>query len=154
MRALIQSVALLIVAAGFGWGTHRWHPRAPALYLVQEPLREDEVALSRVLEEWEGKVIWLDARSETAHEEGHVPGAHLLNEEGFLDQLLGLLEVLQLAERPIVIYCNGERCEASRKIREQLLLQLPLENVWVLKGGWPVWKASGQPIGKGGPSRG
>jgi 3-mercaptopyruvate sulfurtransferase SseA len=42
----------------------------------------------------------------------------------------------------VVIYCGGEKCEASRKIKERLVESLPMENVWVLKGGWPAWKAA------------
>jgi predicted sulfurtransferase len=59
-----------------------------------------------------------------------------LNEQGFDDQLFELLEVLQDNQKPVVVYCGGERCEASRKIKQRLVESLPLDNVWVLKGGW------------------
>jgi 3-mercaptopyruvate sulfurtransferase SseA len=53
-----------------------------------------------------------------------------------------LIDVLQKNTLPVVIYCGGEKCEASRKIKERLVESLPMENVWVLKGGWPAWKAA------------
>lgn len=146
MRSLIQATTLVLMALAGAWSTHLWHPRAPALYLVDEPLADDEVSLDRVMSEWKGEVIWIDARTEEQFAEGHVPGARLLNEQGFHDQLFELLDVLQAADRPVVIYCSGERCAASRKIRDQLRLQFPLENVWVLRGGWPAWRASGGEI--------
>lgn len=146
MRAILQAGIFVGLAAVGAWTTSVWHPRAPALRLVEEPLRDDEVSLSRVMDEWNGEVIWLDARPRSEYEKGHIPGAYLLNEEGFLDQLIDLLDVLQMAERPVIIYCNGARCEASRKIREQLMMQFPLEDVWVLKGGWPMWLAEEMPV--------
>ncbi len=149
MRSTSQALCLLVLAAAGAWATYSWHPRAPALYLVEEPLAEDEVSVEQVLGEWSGDVIWIDARTHERYAEGHVPGAHLLNEEGFHDQLFDLLDVLQTAERPVVIYCSGQRCEASRKIRTQLRTQFPLEDVWILKGGWPAWVASKGPVEKG-----
>lgn len=149
MRALIQGLLLVVLAVAGAGATHLWHPRAPSLWLTEEPLRDDEISISHVMSEWDGQVIWLDARPESEFGKGHIPGAYLLNEEGFLDQLMELLDVLQTSVQPVVIYCNGERCEASRRIREQLMNQFPLENVWVLKGGWPQWQAEGRSVERG-----
>jgi hypothetical protein len=79
---------MLAVAAA--WGTHAWHPRAPALYLVQEPLRDDEVSMQAIQERWKGDVLWIDARIQEQFDAGHVPGALLLNEQKFDEQLFGL----------------------------------------------------------------
>ena len=43
MRAMRQALILVALAAVAAFGTQAWHPRAPALYLTQEPLRDDEV---------------------------------------------------------------------------------------------------------------
>jgi rhodanese-related sulfurtransferase len=115
---------------------------APAWYLVVAPPQEDEVTVERVKGEFGGKVLWLDARPEEQYVAGHIPEAKLLNEQGFNEQLFELIEVLQKNTLPVVIYCGGEKCEASRKIKERLVESLPMENVWVLKGGWPAWKAA------------
>lgn len=142
-RALGQAMVLLLLSAVVAVGVHFWHPMAPAWYLVVTPLQEDEVTVERVKGEFGGKVLWLDARPEDQYAAGHVPGAKLLNEQGFSGQLFELIEVLQMNTLPVVIYCGGEKCEASRKIKERLLESLPLENLWVLKGGWPALKAAG-----------
>lgn len=140
VAAILQSMVLLILAAAAAWATHAWHPRAPALYLVQEPLRNDEVSMQLIQERWQGKVLWIDARIQEQYDAEHIPGAVLLNEQHFEEQLFGLLDTLQSNTKPIIIYCNAAKCEASRKILERLKQTLPIENAFVLKGGWNAWR--------------
>ena len=139
-RAVGQALVLLLLSGVAAVGVHFWHPMAPAWYLVVAPMQEDEVTVERVKGEFGGKVLWLDARPEDQFVAGHIPEAKLLNEQGFNEQLFELIDVLQKNTLPVVIYCGGEKCEASRKIKERLVESLPMENVWVLKGGWPAWK--------------
>ena len=141
-RAVGQALVLMLLSGVAAVGVHFWHPMAPAWYLVVAPPQEDEVTVERVKGEFGGKVLWLDARPEEQYVEGHIPEAKLLNEQGFNEQLFELIDVLQKNTLPVVIYCGGEKCEASRKIKERLVESLPMENVWVLKGGWPAWKAA------------
>lgn len=139
-RAVGQALVLVLLSGAAAVGVHFWHPMAPAWYLVVAPMQEDEVTVERVKGEFGGKVLWLDARPEDQFVAGHIPEAKLLNEQGFNEQLFELIDVLQKNTLPVVIYCGGEKCEASRKIKERLVESLPMENVWVLKGGWPAWK--------------
>jgi rhodanese-related sulfurtransferase len=141
-RAVGQALVLVLLSGVAAVGVHFWHPMAPAWYLVVAPPQEDEVTVERVKGEFGGKVLWLDARPEEQYVAGHIPEAKLLNEQGFNEQLFELIDVLQKNTLPVVIYCGGEKCEASRKIKERLVESLPMENVWVLKGGWPAWKAA------------
>lgn len=136
-----QALVLLLLSAGAAFGTWLWHPRAPALHMVTAPLREDEVSLTMIRGRWNGDVLWIDARPRAQFEQEHIPGARLLNEQEFDDLLFELLDVLQKNTKPVVIYCGGERCDASRKIRGLLLERFHLENVFVLQGGWKTWKA-------------
>ncbi|TDU72828.1 rhodanese-like domain-containing protein [Prosthecobacter fusiformis] len=140
--SVLQAALLVVLAAGAAAITHAVHPRAPALYLSEAPLREDEVSLKQIQERWQGDVIWLDARPQEVFEKGHIPEARMLNEQGFQEQLLELLDVLQTTDKPVIIYCGGEKCEASRTIREKLLPLVPLEHCYILKGGWPAWQAA------------
>ena len=85
MRALvIQGLLLLALTATATLLTWKFHPRAPALYLIEEPPGEGEVSIQQALE-WEagGGVIWLDARPQEKYDQGHIPGAILLNEFDF-----------------------------------------------------------------------
>ncbi|MCB1275656.1 rhodanese-like domain-containing protein [Prosthecobacter sp.] len=141
MRSAIRQAAVLIfLAATAACATYAWHPRAPALYLVQEPLRDDEVSMQVIEERWQGRVLWIDARIQEQYDAEHVPGALLLNEQHFEEQLFSYLDILQANSKPIILYCNAAKCDASRKILERLKQTLPIENAFVLKGGWNAWK--------------
>jgi rhodanese-related sulfurtransferase len=140
VTALRQATFLILIAATAAWATHAWHPRAPALYLVEEPLRKDEVSMQVIQQRWQGKVLWIDARIQEQYDEAHIPGAVLLNEQHFEEQLFGLLDTLQTNTKPIILYCNAAKCDASRKILERLKQTLSIENAFVLKGGWNAWQ--------------
>ncbi len=140
LRPIRQALVLLLLASAAAWATHEWHPRAPALYLIQEPLRNDEVSMQAIAERWQGKVLWIDARPQEQYDAGHVPEALLLNEQKFDDQLFSHLDILQTNTRPIIVYCSGARCDASRHVLERLKQTLPIENAFVLKGGWNAWQ--------------
>jgi len=142
LSVIRQAVVLLFLASAAAWATHLWHPRAPALHLVQEPLRADEVSMQAIQERWNGGVLWIDARPQEQFDAGHVPGALLLNEQKFEEQLVGHLEALQTNQKPIVVYCSAAKCDASRHVLERLRQLLPIENAFVLKGGWKAWQAA------------
>ena len=140
LSAIRQATFLILLAATAAWATHAWHPRAPALYLVEEPLRDDEVSMQVIQQRWQGKVLWIDARIQEQYDEAHIPGAVLLNEQHFEEQLFGLLDTLQTNTKPIILYCNAAKCDASRKILERLKQTLSIENAFVLMGGWSAWQ--------------
>ncbi len=141
--ALCQALLLILLASAAGAAVFWLHPGAPALYLIEEPLQPDEVTLKDISQRWKGDVIWLDARPEDQFAAGHIPGARLLNEQHFDEQLLEMLDILQTTTKPIIIYCGGQKCEASRHVREKLLSMVPIEHekCFVLKGGFPAWQA-------------
>lgn len=140
LRAIRQASILLVLASAAAWATHLWHPRAPALYLVQEPLRNDEVSMQVIQERWKGDVLWIDARIQEQYDAEHIPGALLLNEQKFEQQLVTYLDILQTNSKPIVVYCSAAKCDASRHVLERLKQVLPIENAFVLKGGWKAWQ--------------
>jgi rhodanese-related sulfurtransferase len=139
-QPLLQALVITLLAAAAAVAAFCLHPRAPALHAVQEPLKADEAGMKEVMERWKGDVIWLDARPRDQFQQEHIPGARLLNEQEFDSLLLELLDELQKTRRPVVIYCGGQKCEASRHVREKLLTLVPLEDCFILKGGWPAWK--------------
>jgi rhodanese-related sulfurtransferase len=135
-RPLLHILILLALSLCGAAGTHFFHPAAPAWYLTAAPLAEDEITLTQIHTDFPQGVLWLDARPTAQYTEAHIPDALPLNEEDFDQQLFNLLETLQSNEKPIIIYCGGEQCQASRKIRQRLLESLPLDQVFVLRGGW------------------
>lgn len=140
-QTILQASLIALLAGVVAAAVYQVHPRAPALYLMLEPLRSDEVGLKEINERWKGDVVWLDARPRDQFNLAHVPGARLLNEQDFDNQLLEMLDILQTTTKPVILYCGGQKCEASRHVREKLLTMVPLENCFVLKGGWPAWLA-------------
>ncbi len=142
---ILQAGVLVCLSALAAWAAHEFHPRAPSLHAVAVPMSRHEVTVQQVRERWGDRVIWLDARPREQYLAEHIPGARLLNEQEFEVQLLELLQDLERADRPVIIYCSGQRCEASRHVRERLVASVPLDDCYILHGGWPAWKASRQP---------
>jgi rhodanese-related sulfurtransferase len=139
IRGAIILLSLTLLAAGL---THQLHPRAPAWYLAKEKPAEGEVNLQEIQERWQGQVLWIDARVRSRYEQQHIPNALLLNEQEFDQQLFDLIETLQSNTKPVVIYCDAQKCQASRQVRDALQQRVGLKNLWILHGGWPAWKAA------------
>ena len=144
-RIVIEALAIMMLAVLGGAATHWLHPRAPTWYLTEAPLAEDEVSMAVIKERWKGDVLWIDARISEQFDLEHVPGAISLNEQNFDSMLFDHLEKLQDNAKPVILYCGTEKCQSSRKIKEALLERLPLENVFVLKGGWQAWRQATKP---------
>ena len=123
--------------------------RLPAC--VQEKLPPDRVCLDSVFLRWGGKVVWIDARSESDFELSHL----LLQEKrmfpirsGEFDKLFdeALDRLQQAAERgePVVVFCTGACTaaeEIARRIKESDLVEAP---IYVLEGGWDAIKRDGR----------
>ena len=126
------------MAAFSGLAIYRWHPERPALYLVPNQLREDEIMLDKVLE-WDADkgVVWIDARSRANFDKSRVEGAYLLNEmEGFYSLLEPIWsEIQNKSDLPFIVYCSSESCLASRKVAEKLRESVGVSEVYILKGG-------------------
>lgn len=135
-----QAFVLIVLSLVGAAGTHFFHPRAPSWYLTEEPLHDDEVSMAVINQRWKGDVFWIDARIVAQFEQQHVPGAISLNEQNFDQALFDNIETLQELKKPVVIYCDSEKCDASRRVKEQLVQRMPLEDVFVLKGGWQAWQ--------------
>jgi rhodanese-related sulfurtransferase len=142
MNVIGQAAVIVALGAVGGVGSFYLHPHAPALYAVQEPVRDDEVTLEQVGQRWQGDVLWLDARPRSDFDQEHIPGARLLNEQEFDNLMLDNLELLQTNMKPVVVYCSGQRCDASRHVREKLREVISVSECYVLHGGWPAWKAA------------
>lgn len=138
MKAFSQALILVILSAAAAWGTYAWHPRAPALHLTQEPLRDDEVSMAVIREKFHKEVLWIDARPADQFAAKHMPGALNVSEQQFDEQLVQHLDTLQTNTKPVVVYCSGQKCEASRKVMEKLKEMGFVKDAFIFKGGWSV----------------
>ncbi len=108
-------------------------------------LQQDEIKWSaQELNEWEillsqatvlNQVIWVDARSQRAHQAGHYSDAVLLNEDQW-DELLPQLLAKWQPENIVIVYCGSTNCKSSKSVADRLKNQVGFEKVYVLKGGW------------------
>lgn len=94
---------------------------------------------------WGENAIWIDARTDEEFARDHVPGALSLNEDRWNELLPQFLAVWS-PEKKIVVYCSSQSCNASREVAHRLRNQAqpPMQNVFVLEGGWEEWLKSRQ----------
>lgn len=140
MSPLREAAVLLLATLVAASGTALLHPRAPHWYVQQEALADDEVTLEMIDRNWGGEVMWIDARTRDLHAKSHIPGALLLNEQEADALMFEHMEKLQDNTKPIVVYCDGHVCQASRKVAAYLRERLPGASVYVLHGGWDAWR--------------
>lgn len=88
--------------------------------------------------------IVIDTRTRVQFEAGHIPGARDLNATP--DAQVAAIEELVNGDRsaPLVLYCNGPYCKASRRLAEQLT-KSEFANVKRYQLGMAIWRALGGP---------
>lgn len=115
------------------------HPSRPPFFQVEsaETLRwQIDIEKANQLTAT-GEVLWVDARSREKFEESHIEGAILLNVDEWGDLMFQNMDSLQAAlGTPVVVYCDGTRCEKSQDVSVRLRELLGLDPVYVLKGDW------------------
>ena len=84
---------------------------------------------------WGTDALWVDARRDEDFAQEHFPGALLLNEDHFNEQLPKVLAAWS-PQKKIVVYCSTKECGASRAIARRLHDEADIEDVFVLEGGW------------------
>jgi rhodanese-related sulfurtransferase len=131
----------LVPAALSAWLHPRaphWQPPEPLVHAAAEPLREGEVTMAMVAG-WSAPVLWVDARGEAAHADGHVPGAVPLDLDGWEAQLPRFLERWEPHAR-VVVYCSPT-CETADEVAARLRKAFGFDNIHVLRGGYAAWEA-------------
>ncbi|HYE07342.1 MAG TPA: rhodanese-like domain-containing protein [Planctomycetota bacterium] len=113
-----------------------WHPRRPA----DAPAIVQGEVTAATASTWRD-ALWIDVRPADRYAAGHVPGALRLDEDAWED---GLAELAAHWDgvRPIVVYCDGGGCEASRAVADRLRRELAAERVFAMQGGWTAWSSS------------
>jgi rhodanese-related sulfurtransferase len=132
-QALLLAALALLPAMG-----QAWYLRDRVSW--QRPPAADEVTVAEA-RRWGEVVMWIDARPEEEFTAGHIPGALLLNTEGW-DALLPEVLNSWCPGRKLVVYCSKQTCGASREIARRLRDEAQLKDVFVLNGGWEAWQES------------
>lgn len=117
----------------------------PAVPARDEPV---EVGLETAKRFFDARgAVFVDAREPDDFAAGHIPGAvQLTSNDARLDA--GRLERLDPDGRPIIAYCEGGACDASRELAE-VLVESGFRRVLVFSAGWPAWRDAGYPAERG-----
>jgi rhodanese-related sulfurtransferase len=138
MSSSVRFICLLAFSAfalgaiqGF-WGGHF------AYAMAEDPLAVEYGSAVQLAD-----AVWIDARSESQYATQHLEGAILLNEDNWD---AGLDELLQIwiPGQPVVVYCDGGGCAASRHVAERLREEFGMEQVFWLIDGWDALIAAGR----------
>jgi len=147
-------IALIVVAAGFLSNRLRsdkmplvedWSAKSNLVTSSGENL---EISLSEATNLFnKGETVFIDARSRTEYDAGHIKGAKSLPYKEadwkFIEAMAGVSE-----ESAVITYCDGETCELSMELAV-FLGNAGYKNVKVLSNGWSAWKQSGLPVDTG-----
>jgi rhodanese-related sulfurtransferase len=87
----------------------------------------------------------LDAREPGEYNKGHITGALSLPMSAFLSG--GTPELVNALSRdlPIVVYCGGGDCDASRYVAQRLR-EMGFATTFVYEDGYTGWTKAGEPV--------
>jgi rhodanese-related sulfurtransferase len=88
----------------------------------------------------DGSAILIDSRKRAEYVAGHIAGARNASS---VDEIGGLAGGDK--SKALVLYCNGQNCQASRQLSEQLL-NAGFTNVKRYQLGIPMWRALNGPV--------
>ncbi len=161
MRYIIpQAVAIVLIGAAAAFtfngisinGIDPFRKLNDVALLSGETVGADEegitiVGIEKVQELSDAGGFVIDARTAEEYEEGHIPGAILLDyyEMGrYMDEVLPILS----PEDEIIVYCTGPDCEDSEMLARELFI-LGFKQVAVYTGGMEGWIEAGRPVETG-----
>lgn len=107
----------------------------------QSPVPDSQRVTVEKAKGWGADTLWVDARRDEEFAQEHFPGALLLNEDRFNEQLPSVLAAWS-PQKKIVVYCSTKECGASRTIARRLHDEANIEDVFVLEGGWEALRAA------------
>ncbi|MCC6356100.1 MAG: hypothetical protein IT577_19605 [Verrucomicrobiae bacterium] len=137
--AALGAFALAASAGLAGAGSFWWHREIPAVRLACADVRGLGVGEAGGLEP--GRVLWVDARWEQAHEGGHLAGAVCFNEMNWEAQASSLV----FAWRPgmaVVAYAEPGDGRSARRAAAIARVAIGLEDVRYLEGDWRQLRAA------------
>ncbi len=145
MKPLFQALGIVLLALAAAGVTYRIKgPPNRAVPCDPAALKADEVCLARVLDEWHGTVLWVDARTRADWQRDGVAGSLLWNLDQTEDMQAFEAAAAQrmMDGQRVLVYCNNENCGVSRQVADRIkALQLGNE-VYVLYGGWRALAAA------------
>ena len=153
MSWLKQSLVFGVIAVLCALGTYLVHGEYDRhIPCVESELDEHEVCMRKVMDEWGGEVVWVDARA-TVEKRVKLSSA-LEIAEASADEDLGTEKVLMTLFKAkglgtkVVVFCQTDGCGSSQYIREKILNSRAHDAVFYLHGGWKAIESDGTLLGK------
>jgi rhodanese-related sulfurtransferase len=139
MSNFLRILAVTLALSGYSaWSLAQRHQPTINLADDHSPNAIPLLRLSEVEKLWhEPSTIFLDVRSATDYEFGHIPGAILLPEEEFEQKFPELKSRLERA-RVIVVYCKSVDCGKSLWAAIRLRNE-GLQQAAIYPAGWNEW---------------
>ena len=103
-------------------------------------IREITIDIAKNL--FDQNILFVDARSEEYHIEGHIPNA-VCNDN--LDFLITKMEEHISIDDGFIVYCSDDDCGSSEELA-YLLQEQGFSNIFLFKGGWKQWVDNNLPI--------
>jgi hypothetical protein len=155
MSWVTQSLAFMVVAVLCALGTYLVHGDYDRrVHCVQSELKEYEVCLATVLDEWGGDVVWVDARADEEKEVKltsalEISEANAEEEVSSGEVMMTLFKAKGKGTR-VVVFCQTDACGSSKYVREKILSKrLQTEDkVFYLYGGWKAIEGDGRLLGE------
>jgi rhodanese-related sulfurtransferase len=91
----------------------------------------------------QGSAVWVDARSESSYNYGHVPGAINMPSSDF-DRAYAMRSARLPRTGTIVVYCESADCDQAEHVLEKFI-GLGYRNLVHFRQGWMVWEAAEMP---------
>lgn len=135
-----KQIALILMAAVIAAVVSAFvHPKRPAWYYVEDPdVARWQITVEKAKELIAADpVVLVDARKKDKYDEEHLPGAILLDTDQWEDSVEAAVDSLMTAfGRPVIVYCDGDRCAKSADVSQRLREQMGLDPVFILNGDW------------------
>jgi rhodanese-related sulfurtransferase len=94
------------------------------------------------------QAIFIDARAFAEYKDGHIRGAMHMDKARIAGSMSKIRNYLPGSE--LVIYCHGAECTDSEAVIKRLqALHLNLGPYYIIKDGFPGWKAANYPVDTG-----
>lgn len=109
-------------------------------------LKPREICLEQVMSRWQGKVMWVDARTRAEWNADGLPGSVLWSLDPAEDAFKFEEEMAtRLMDQPgvVIVYCGEGNCGLSHQVVERILKLGLVDEVYALHGGVGALRASG-----------
>ena len=153
MKTLWQILAILVITAFISLGYNQirakaiplFHPWSENISKITFSESISSISINEAAELFNSNnAIFLDARTESSYNQGHIRGALCLPWNQAEEKCFELIKNIP-PEKNIITYCDGATCDLCGKLAV-FLCDLGFEQVQALVNGWTLWNQNKLPV--------